>query len=293
MRATQVVLLAALVILTITVILGGRQRANAQLLDTFRLHLPIVADVSKPVFGLAFPTWKKGDVRFDTWLHADALDLTEDYPWHNWSIHGTEHGQFTSFVFSPIHVREFCDSGQSRGLVIVGNECDLQEQCDDTPPAEVVAMFHDVISCCPDCQIIGPAYSSLDDGSLSLAFYQDFVASGGDPDKLLPSLHLYPYAINDASSRVDEFVANYLVPTNQQHKEIYVTEVGWQTCFPLDVFAGWLADLANDSRIEDAYLYSPRTSNGPCGFSVLVDSSGQLTAAGEVVREALANNRYP
>jgi hypothetical protein len=286
------VLLASLVMLAITLIFGEKHRASAQPLDAVRSYLPIVTDISKPVFGLAYPTWRKDDVRFDSWLHADALDLTEDYPWHNWSIHGTEHGQFTTFVFSPLHVREFCDSGQSRGLVIVGNECDLQEQCDDTPPADVIAMFHDVISCCPDCQIVGPAFSAADDGSLSLAFYRDFVASGGDPDKLLPSIHLYPYALDDASTRVDEFVANYLVPTNQQHKEIFVTEVGWQTCFPLDTFADWLADLAVDSRIEKAFLYTPRTSDGPCGFSVLVDSLGRLTATGEVVRDVLTQEGH-
>ena len=291
-KATQMVLLALLVVLTIPLIIGSRHQANAQPLDTFRSYLPVVVGSSRPTFGLAFPTWHEGDVRFDSSLDAKALELTEVYPWHNWSVYGSEPGQFVPFVFSPLHVGQFCTSDYKSGLVIVGNECDLREQCDDTPPGGVIALFHDIISCCPDCQIIGPAYSAADDGSLSLAFYQDFVASGGDPDKLLPSLHLYPYAVDDASSRVDEFVANYLVPTNQQHKKIYVTEVGWQDCYPLDEFGGWLADLAADSRIEELYLYSPRPSEGQCRYSVLVDSAGQLTAAGKVVRDVLAHEPH-
>lgn len=255
-----------------------------------QLYFPIIKKDGVR-FGLAYGAWKNGHLDNNVAVHAHALGLEGDYRWHNWSLFGSEVADFVPFVYSPDYVGSFCKK-EYTGDVIFANECDLAEQCNATT-GQVVQMALDMLECNPDITLIGPAYSADDYGQLSLEFYEGYISEGGDPNKLEPSLHLYPYALGDASKRVDRYFSFYLTPTEQTHKRIHVTEIGWQACYDRATFLQWVNKLSRDVRIDTLYGYSPRTPYPEiCDFVPFV-VNGRATDVGFIFGRNATRRAYP
>jgi len=255
-----------------------------------QLYLPLVQKDGVR-FGLAYGAWKDGQLNNNVDIHAKALGLSGNYPWHNWSLYGSKAGDFVPFVYSPQYVPAFC-SMEYHGDVIFANECDLTEQC-NASTGQVVQMALDMLACNPDITLIGPAYSAEDYGQLSLDFYEGYISEGGDPDKLEPSLHLYPYALDDPSERLNRFYSFYMAPTGQNSKRVHVTEIGWQGCFSTSIFTTWMNELSKDARIDTLYGFSPRIPYPQdCSFTPLV-VNGKATDVG-LIFGGISNRRaYP
>lgn len=262
--------------------------------------MPIVhtLEPARPKAGIALAHWQRG-------IPHGLVGVAGDVYYHTWGVVGgrTEMGSKVSVVWCSEkngydYLGAFGDYAAARepltDVVLWSNEPDRPDQCDDTVD-ETARLFLDLAAICPDCRFVGPMYSTADDGRKVAAVWERVRELCGSPCPALDSwygdsLHIYPRptANYGPSERVDVFCQ--WVYGGECQRPIWVTEVGWRSCYGdgRDGFAEWLGDLDGDGRVERYFVYSLylQPADG-CRFSPLLDwSSGGLTAVGRAFREA-------
>lgn len=229
-------------------------------------------------------------------LHQLCLD-PNTVTWHGWSPTVRLDPRLSPpipMLSTPNQLEQFTTifPPNYAGPILFGNECDRPDQCNATPH-ETAALLISAIKHCPACQWIGPSYSVLDDGRLSEAFYQEFVSQGGNPERIIAGgLHIYPDGTGlSPRQRINRYYGNYMIPTGQSYKPVWITEIGWRSCFPDNGRSSfWLNQLTNDGRVERYFAYSPYVGpdfGAACPFIGLFDwTTGELTTWGKALAEA-------
>lgn len=194
-----------------------------------------------------------------------SVCFPDDYVWHNWNWK-TPNDRKRSVLWGDVYLDQWKAGTPTTysGLVLFANEADRPDQADMTPE-EVAQLAIDALDHAPNICLVGPMYSAADNGVRSRQFFYEFIRLGGNPNKLCyGSVHIYPRpggnSANDARERINEYYSNYLIPTGQGHKKVFVTEVGYRSDAPDWLISyrmkAWLCDLEQDTRVKEYYIFT-------------------------------------
>lgn len=199
-------------------------------------------------------------------------------------------------------------------LLLIGNECDQLDQCNQ-PPDVVAGMFISALETCDSCMAIGPGLASDEtDGQWILQWYNSYVAQGGDPNRLyawdahqyVDITHAIPEWVLSGCNGDDACIArteitrriDVIYDTMPIDKPLIISEVGM--CGLPNTYTWFrsvLETLERDPRVL-AYMVFIDNNEGqawqPCNFPIFTQH-GTLNSYGLAIRHATANppNPYP
>ena len=308
MKKPSLVLLVAIVLISIAIPVATNKREATIEIVQARIYLPVIG-ISKCI------TSEKKAIAWEgiQWMRGNLDDvyllcLEDDFLWHVWSPRPNKQfpnapGTAIPMVWNIAHpsprrgiVGYWENIPQDYdGFVLVGNECDQATQC-NLDPKGTADLLHSVLEWTPNARAIWPLYSPDARPSLYREAYDWFVAGGGDPDSIYAtSLHSYPIHVGDLQAQIDKHYSEYMVPTGQGHKPVWITELGWHKCGgDISGLGDWIRIAEDDDRVEYYFLWAPLTlvnHDGPCPYDTFFDTDNipdsVLAPAGYIVRDAL------
>lgn len=287
---------------------------------TYDSHLPVwgyygQTAVSQQKAGLAWSDMERGWPRKDLGFNGLAH-------WHNWQWVGDSVGcggkipmvwarDKNNFPYLEKFVEwlDYYEEWQGKpyaGCVMWANEPDRPDQANMTVN-EVAALYLDMVAACPGCKMIGPGYSSADDGQKVRQVWDRVKQVCGIN---CPALANW-YANNPHHFPIPEFWSpntrlNIFCDTVYGEKGDGVNTpcrhpnwptIGYRTCYPnvYSNFKSWLQELEARPDVEKYFIFT--TYQEPvagCQFSAMLDwNSGELTGLGRAVRDVLVPIAYP
>lgn len=285
------------IISTIIILITGGEQQYTQFLPNVRLQNNCGPIHPKRAIALAYG-----------WLgHYPAkLCLDPNGLYHRWShYYGLdENGTRVSMVWSHVnlgwdYVAEWKTvvSSNYTGFVLWANEPDRPDQADLTT-AQLVTMFINISTYCPNCKFIGPMYSNADDGTKLKQFITACNANSNcNLNKIYAwSLHVYPRPAKNwtPSQRVDD-LCNIIGTIYCSNRKVWLTEIGYVKGYatPYSTFYNWIVNAQNDPQIEKIFLYTTFQESSSPFHGALVWGDTDLTDIGRAWRDANLPQPYP
>lgn len=182
------------------------------------------------------------------------------------------------------------------GLILFANEPDRSDQANMTTQ-QTAELAIRIVNYAPQACLVGPMYSTADNGLKSRQAYNAYIALGGNPERLCyGSIHIYPRPGNDnnAQSRVDEYYTNYMIPTGQGSKKVLITEIGMTNlAYESEIFYDWLTWLNRDRRVLAYYIFSPYWPYSGSALGLFDWNTGRPTGIGQAARAAIGGWSSP
>lgn len=292
-RAGAVIVIVTAIVLIIT---GGEEQE-------FTHYIPSVSGLDRcgtinPKRAVALSNAELGHYPALLCLSATGL-------YHLWkpeygpSIYGTQVSVIWSHVkngWDYVAAWKLVVPANYTGYVLWANEPDQAGQANLTI-AQLVTMFINISTYCPNCKFVGPMFSTADDGNKVKQF---ITACNANPSCNLSkiyawSLHVYPRPAKNwsPSARVDDLCN--IIGQIYCNRKIWLTEIGYTKLAPnhYSTFYTWIKDAQSDPQIEQIFLYSTFQPPSSQFQGALLWGGNDLTDIGRAWRDANLPQPYP
>ncbi|TXI86682.1 MAG: hypothetical protein E6Q36_08900 [Chryseobacterium sp.] len=248
----------------------------------------------------------------------DALCISDGAYWRLWQYTVPRH-IFQSLTYLPNiwglpqtqSFQTWYNPDLEYDLVLIGNECDQADQCNQ-PPDVVASMFIDVLNTCQSCMAVAPGLASDEtDGTWLLQWYYSFIDQGGDIDRIyawdahqyVDITHAIPEWIlnqcpDDACIARTEITRriNNIYNVMPVYKPMLISEVGMCNLpNTYEWFSAVLDTLEKDDRVL-AYMVFIDNNVGqpwqPCNFPIY-NANNTLNSYGLAIRHATTTPQTP